>query len=173
MIAGVDALKGYYVCRQWYYYSGELMVELTEGGLDYAGPDHLVEKYPELGEGDAYAKPQEAAVAAVRVMRAWQKDEPDKEVHLTVRTQLAGYFGMEGEPWTIRDIRLWAAEAWEKLPRCARCGEVVPEDGAYGNCRTVFDDNEYPFCSEYCADQDWFESETEREEYEAELEEVE
>jgi hypothetical protein len=159
-LAGVDAQKGYYVCRQWYYYSGERMVELTEGGLDFSGPDQLVAQYPELGECRAFERPQEAALAAIKVMKAWQKDAPNEEIHVTVRSQLAGYSGMEGEPWTIRDIRLWAQEAWEaweKLPKCVRCGEVVSEDDAYGNCRTVFNDNMYPFCSEYCAEEDYYE----------------
>ena len=164
MIAGVDALRGYYVCCQHYYYSGDYAVEITEGGLDYAGPDHLVEQYPELGEGEAFQNPQDAALAAFKILRAWRKDEPEKHVILTVRTQLAGYWGMEGEPWETGDVKRWAREAWEALPKCPRCGEPKPEEG-WGNCFTVFDD-EYPYCSEYCADEHYHEMMQELEEEE-------
>lgn len=150
-IAGVDALKGYYVCRQWYYYTGELMVEITEGGLDYAGPDHLSEMYP--GEGKAYKKPQSAALAAIKIRDRWQKDEPDNKVHICVRSQLAGYFGEEGDPISVGNLARWARETWANLPKCARCGDVLPEE-KWGNVYTVFE-GEYPYCSENCAENDY------------------
>lgn len=162
MIAGIDALGGYYVCCQLYYYSGERTVEITEGGLDYAGPDMLVNRYP--GEGDAYQKPQSAALAALKIQKLWQVDRPDEEIFITVRSQLGGYFGLEGENMTSGEVAKWAREEWAELPKCARCGEVMPENG-YGNEFTIFD-NEYPFCREYCADEDQQEQWAELEEEE-------
>lgn len=154
MIAGDDALGGYYVCRQLYYYTGELMVEITEGGLDYAGPDMLVNRYPD--EAEAYQHPRQAAQAAIKIQKLWQADEPADTVHICVRSQVGGYFGLEGEPITPADLLAWTHAAWAALPKCQRCGDVMPENG-YGNEFTIFD-NEYPFCSENCADnaqQEW------------------
>ena len=155
MIAGRDALKGYYVCRQWYYYTNEMMVEITEGGLDYSGPDQLVEQYP--GEGETYDKPQSAALAALKIQKLWQDHVTDREIFVCVRSETAGYLGLEGDPMTPGEVARWAREAWQALPRCAHCNGVMPSTRErWGNDFTIFEENEYPFCSEYCADEDYY-----------------
>ena len=143
----------YGISRQIYYYTGEHMVEIQEGGIDYAGPDMLVPHYG-YGEGREFDRPQAAALEAIKIMKAWQVDEEEK-IHLTVRGQLAGEWGCEGDPMTIGEVAKWAREEWRVLPKCEHCGEVLPgENQRYGHEYTMYD-NEYPFCSKNCAENNY------------------
>lgn len=61
----------YFVSRQMYWPFGDKVIEIAEGGVDYANPDMLVVGFPELGEGVEYDDPREALEAAFRIRDAW------------------------------------------------------------------------------------------------------
>ena len=147
--------KNYFVSRQKYYYSGESVVEVESNGLDYAGSDMLVKKY--RGEGQSYASPIEAVEVAIEICRQWRIDG-EHLAHVGVGS--TGGMGFEIEPTTFKQARLWAKEAFEELPKCDRCGDILPKE-----YYTLYDiDNDEKYCGEYCADKAYeFYSEAENE----------
>lgn len=100
----------FFVSRQKYYYSGVPVVEVTSGGLDYAGADMLVPKFP--GEGMEYDDPVEAIEAAICICREWRKAGEKKA---SVGVGSTGGMGMELEPSTFADVRAWAQKRLEKM----------------------------------------------------------
>lgn len=138
-------MSKYFVSRQHYYYSGECMVEIACGGLDYANADMLVEKY--VGEGEEYADPREAAIAAIEVCKDWRKDD-QKDAKVTVVS--TGGFSLEGEGMTFAQVKEWAEKAYEKLPKCDYCGELLGKE-TWQNEES--DWTGFTFCREYCAEQ--------------------
>lgn len=143
----------YIVTRQLYYYSGERVVEVTAGGIDYAGPDALYGQYE--GEWKEYTDPVHAVDAAIEIRRQWKADS-GRRVRLTTRSKTAGAFGMEGEFTTEREARRWAVKELAALPRCSRCGELLPEKRDRFHNYYLEDEE---FCSEYCAEEAWREYE--------------
>lgn len=148
--------KNFVVTRQEYYYSGARVVEIETRGWDYVGTGALVLRYSELGEGDTFDDPREAAMVAYRVWREWVRDEDD--VQMSFGT--TGGIGTEHDPqdtdendnpiyMTPIQVFMHADAAWENLPKCEYCGDVLGED-RYGN---EFSEDEYPYCSEYCAEE--------------------
>jgi hypothetical protein len=143
---------GYYVSRQHYYYSGENVVEIEPGGLDYSGPDMLTTKYP--GEGVEFDDPRDAVEAAIRIRDSWRADAGET-VHISYG-QTTGGMGMEHESDdTDNDeaARDWARRRWDEVPKCDRCGEALPtrRDGKpifYYNLDLGEDSGR--FCSEVC-----------------------
>lgn len=91
------------VTRQHYYYSGEMLVEVTSGGFDYAGADCLMPKYP--GEGHEFDDPVEAVHAATQIRKAWCRAVKEPR-GLAVGT--TGGMGLELEPCTIQEALAWA-----------------------------------------------------------------
>lgn len=73
-----DTATKFFVSRQQYYYSGTSTVEVTAGGLDYAGADMLRTKYRHLGESEEYTSAVEAVKAAIAIRDAWIRDYPAK-----------------------------------------------------------------------------------------------
>ena len=138
----------YVVTRQAYYYQRGLWVEVAAGGLDYSGPDMLVEGYKHLGEGQEYTDPREAVEAAIAIAKAWRKDE-HKLVHLTSKGEAWGALGGEGEAVSARQLQRWAEKEYEHLDKCAQCGEVLAKHGRY---RLIDYDSDGEFCSESCCD---------------------
>jgi len=139
----------WFVSRQHYWHSGDLVVEIAGGGLDYANADMLCDKYPKLGEGQEYDDPREAVRAAIAIRDAWNKDESE-----TARVE-AGFTGgwsmpFEEEP-TDEDLIAWAQKEWESIPKCPGCGEPMYSDERYGHQFT----DEYEFCSQSCAEKDY------------------
>jgi len=96
----------YFVSRQCYWPDGQLTVEIAGGGLDYANPDMLVEKYKHLGEGREYEDPMEAAEAAIEIARAWRMDAPDERI--SVATGCTMGFTMPFEPSSQKKVLAWA-----------------------------------------------------------------
>jgi hypothetical protein len=140
---------GIYVSRQSYYYSGERVVEVELNGLDYSGADMLSVGYKNLGEGKEYDDPREAIKAAVAIRDAWRKDEPDEEINIALGS--TGGMGMEIEPTekTDDELKEWAEERWNALPKCERCGDVLDPKDTYH--RVDFPDFG-DFCSENCVE---------------------
>lgn len=144
----------WFVSRQCYWgvEEGEdLVVEIAYGGTDYANPDMLSDPggiYGKLGSCKEYSDPREALTAALAVREEWQKQEKD-----TIRIE-HGYTGGMTMPFMSfpddEELKKWAADEWEKLPKCDICGEVRHE--TYRLCE---DPLAGEFCSELCAEKAW------------------
>jgi len=140
----------YFVSRQAYFYNKCHFVEVASGGLDYAGPDMLAAdaRYRHFGDCQEYADPRDAVEAAIRIVRAWRHDLRSV-VRLTAKGVVGGAFGVEGEPLTVPEIRKWADQEWESLPKCARCGKPLP--CKRDRVQLIDDPGIGEFCSEECA----------------------
>lgn len=136
----------YFVSRQCYWPDGTKVVEIAAGGSDFANADMYVPKYRQLGEGQEYTDPREAANAAIEVLRAWRKDGEKKA---KVAYGATGGFTMPFEPCTIKEVQKWAEGAYERCPKCAQCGEPLGKV-KYRSADSYHDDEE--FCSEYCCE---------------------
>ncbi len=141
----------YGISRQIYYYTGDHVVEIQCGGIDYAGPDMLVCAFG-YGEGREFDDPKEATLEAIKVLRAWRKAEPESDINLTVRGRLAGEWGCEGEPMPVHDVIVWARAEFDRLDRCPRCAEIMPTNERDWWSHEFTD---IKFCSENCANLDW------------------
>jgi hypothetical protein len=156
-----DKTPKFYVSRQNYYYSGEHVVEITSGGADYAGADMYTPHYD--GEGCEYEDPREAVKTAIEIRDSWKADRPDLEI--SIAAGCTGGMGLELEPQEDDEALIaWAEVRYQKLPKCDRCGKVLPEE------HYVVEDEK--FCSEYCAKEAVAALFPEEEESEEELEEV-
>lgn len=137
------------VSRQHQWSTGNYVVEISAGGIDYMNPDALCQKYP--GELKEYHNPEDAVETAIKIAEAWQKDAPEQMI-LIDHGGTGGYTmpfdGMELNEDTYKILREWAAEQLEKLPKCDGCGELI-EGPAY-----ILNDygDEWKFCREYCAE---------------------
>lgn len=120
---------------------GTKVVEVACGGCDFANPGMYVPKYRNLGEGEEFTDPREAANAAIEVLRAWRKDG---EKRARVAYGATGGFTMPFEPSTIKEVQKWAEGAYQRCPKCAQCGVPI------GKIKYRSDDEE--FCSEYCCE---------------------
>lgn len=143
------------VTRQHRWHDGEYTVEISEGGIDYSGPDALCKKYP--GEFEEFSDPREAVEAALRIAKEWRKVE--KRVKMVMGANLDMCVG---DPVAIsvaeRSFKKVAKKLWEAAPKCDRCGEILPERAF----KMVDFDGE--FCSENCAERAWeFEMESQQE----------
>lgn len=146
-------MKKYYVSRQAYYYSGESVVEIAIGGLDYSNADMLVAKYN--GEGDEYENPLEAAQAAIEICKAWRNDG-QKDAKVTVVN--TGGYSLEGESMTFKQVLDWGKAAYAKAEKCDHCGKLLPEKYYLNN---ESDWTGFKFCREYCAEENQSVEETE------------
>lgn len=143
----------FYVSRQHYYYSGELCVEIAQGGLDYAGSDMLVEKYK--GEGEEYIGMVAAVEAAIAIAEAWQNDVKNEEIFLSCGCTHGIFTEMEGKKINdefLKELRDGANRFDEQLPKCDQCGEIIEEE------YKLWDYEDWQFCREYCAEE-WYANE--------------
>jgi hypothetical protein len=130
------------VSRQYYFYSGEYIVEIAYPSIDYTGPDMLVERYPEEGE---YSDPREALDAAIAIQKAWQADCPEESIGITF-----GHFdSIEGEPEEIKNLRTEIEKFYQELPKCDQCGKLLDENRT---CMLWDDPDMGRYCSEQCAE---------------------
>ena len=146
--------KGYFVSRQQYYYSGDAVVEIATNSIDSAGADMLGEKFRREGEGDTYADPREAASAAIAILDAWKKTNPD------VAGIAVGNFsmGFEGEPKDPGEVTAWAQEKYDDLPKCeCGCGHVIGAEYCKWDDFMFVNENHYetwlgeqPICCNKC-----------------------
>lgn len=135
----------WFVSRQCYWGvdpDEQNVVEIAQGGCDYANPDMLVEKYE--GEGKTYTDPVEAVEASLKIAEQWHKDSP--ELIIGVAHGSTGGMTMPFEADEQEKLREWAKKTLEALPKCDRCGAVLPEE-----YYTVPDLDDEKFCREYCA----------------------
>jgi hypothetical protein len=119
-------------------------VEIASGGLDYANPDMLVEKY--AGEGSEYANPVEALEAALEIAKQWKQDKP--ELKINIAHGFTGGYTMPFEPDSEEQLKEWAQKTYESLKKCGQCGEILGKE----TWRMSEDHDLGEFCSEYCAD---------------------
>lgn len=124
------------------------VVEIAVGGIDYMNPDALGARWP--GELQEFDDPREAVEAAIKIKDAWLASG---ESNAKVAYGCTMGFTMPMDAKEDDQARAWAEQAYEKLPKCRECANVLPKH-PYGNEHTVMLDNEYPFCSEHCADKD-------------------
>lgn len=142
----------FYVHRIHRWPDGAFLVEVSEG-MDSADPGVLTEKYRHLGEFVAYDNPKEAAIAAVRIQRQWEKDNPGfwmEHPPTLSAIGLVGELGIPSEEMTALELFTWARKRYELIPRCARCNNPYSENERY----TIYDSfDDEGFCSEYCAEE--------------------
>jgi hypothetical protein len=136
----------YFVSRQCYWgvdTDDQNVVEIASGGLDYANPDMLVEKY--AGEGQEYKDPREALEAALSIAKQWKQDKP--ELVINIAHGFTGGYTMPFEPDSEDQLKAWAQEIYESLKKCDHCGDVMGKEVWH-----VTDDPDLgDFCSENCA----------------------
>jgi hypothetical protein len=137
----------WFVSRQCYWGvdpDEQEVVEIASGGIDYANPDMLVAKY--AGEGEEYSDPREAVNAAIVIAEQWKLDKPDYVI--SIARGCTGGYTMPFESDDVENLKKWAIETYEKLPKCDRCGEILQEGST---CRLTDDPDYGEFCSENCA----------------------
>lgn len=132
----------YTVTRQRQWPEGTAMVEVSGGGLDYTNPDALGAKYP--GEFETYTDPREAVETAIAICRAWRKDDAPGA---RVAYGATGGMTMPFDSCSFEEARVWARRAYERLPKCARCGDPLPPHPYR------LPDSDERFCREYCAEE--------------------
>lgn len=148
----------YTVTRQSQWATGDNVVEVSYGGIDYCNPDALVKKYD--GEFEEFRDPREAAEVAIRICQEWRKDrthvsnglkyKADKQRPKVGAGATSGWT-MPFEPSTFKELRAWAKAEWNSLEKCNRCGEPLPEKRK----RWRADDwSGMEYCSEYCAEKE-------------------
>lgn len=143
----------YFVNCQHQYYSGNYLVEIAYPDRDSMGSDMLATNYADEGE---YSDPREALEAAIKVREMLQADYPNETVGIAF-----GHFEMvEGEPQDMEELKAEIEKHYESLPKCDRCGKLI-EDGSH----VIYGDPDFgEFCSEFCAEEAYFENERDTEE---------
>lgn len=135
----------YTVTRQSQWPSGDQLVEVSAGGLDYSNPDMLVPKWARLGEMDTFDSPILAVEAAINICEAWRRDGcPEAQIGYGA----TGGMTMPFDACTYEEARAWAAKREAELPRCDRCEELLGRERY-----TVPEMDDQQFCREYCAEE--------------------
>lgn len=138
----------FFVSRQRYWGVDEdegTVVEVAQGGLDYANPGMMGVHFSHLGEGQEFTNPKEAVEAAIRVCDAWRALG---EQNAKVSFGFTGGNSLPFEPKSYDDLRQKAEELYEKLPKCSECSELLGKE-TYTHDLNCGDEE---FCSENCAD---------------------
>jgi len=134
----------YTVTRQAQW-MGNLMGEISEGGFDFVNPDMLSEEYS--GEGETFADPRDAVNVAIGIYNLWRVDMPGEDIYIGYGNTL--WFTMPFEASCVPDIKEWAQKEYDILPKCDRCGDILPDDAA--EIWQLIDIDDLLFCSENCA----------------------
>lgn len=145
------AVNEFTVTRQKRWGEEHPTVEITQGGIDYTGPDALSQKY--IGEFETFTNMTEAVETAISIAKAWQADS-DEEIHIGCGFTHGTSMPLDCEPAnedTYNTLIAGAKEFDENLPKCAQCGDFLGKN-KYGNADT----GEYDCCSEHCAEQHHF-----------------
>ena len=141
------------VTRQLQWSTGNKVVEINQGDLDYANPDMLVIQFRKLGEGETFEGMTPAVEAAIAICKEWRKT--DKKVMIDLGCTHGMTMPFEGQKLTKKvekELLERAQEFDEKLEKCEQCGKVLGKV-KYGNVEY----GEYNCCSEYCAERYWAE----------------
>lgn len=147
----------YTVTRQAQF-MGELEVEISAGGFDYVNPDMLSPKYD--GEGETFTDPIDAVDAAISIFNAWRADAPGADIYIGYGDTMG--YTIPFEASSVPEIKEWAQKEYDTLPKCDRCGEILPDDR---DVWQLIDIEDMRFCSENCADNAWNEMFKEEEDY--------
>jgi len=131
----------YTITRQRQWPDGTLVVEISEGGLDYSNPNALRRKYE--GEFQEIADPIKAVTIGIFIFESWKKDEPKEDIFIGYGGTLG--YTMPFEPSQINQIKEWAQKEYTKIPICYNCGELIDPDTDY-----ILDEWDNPFCSVQC-----------------------
>jgi hypothetical protein len=144
------------VTRQIRWIDGLYIVEISQGGIEYTNPDALIPEYS--GEYEEYVGMEAAVQAAIEIARLWKKDvNRNKKIYIAVGCTYGTSAQFNTEPDTEKVFQRLLKEAKafdEKLPKCVRCGDLLTGEN-YRNDLCEFE--EYPFCSENCAENDYYE----------------
>ena len=130
--------------HQWIN-SGQPVVEVSAGSLDYTNPDALSKAF--AGEFETFTDPTEAAETAIRICRAWRQAG---ERRATVGHGATGGSTMPFEPCSFKELREWAQERLAALPRCPQCGGLMGSERWKPTVFYVEDDE--ACCSASCCD---------------------
>lgn len=138
------------VTKQFSWPDGNLIVEISSGGIDFCNPDALWQKYP--GEFEDFEDPREAVETAIKIAKYWQSDLPDETIY--IGRGATGGMTMPFDPLPLEEgvflgLRQWADERYAKLPKCDECWGILPEDPH--KCWKIHTWPEL-FCSECCCD---------------------
>lgn len=144
----------YTLTRQCYFASDQpYVVEISHGDLDSTGSDAYAKHYK--GEFETLQDPREAVDVALAIATAWKKDKPELDIHIAHGFTAGSTLQLEpeSEDWeeNVAALKKWAAEAWEKLPKCS-CGEPLPEERKQYTLCEPYDDMDEAYCSERCAE---------------------
>ncbi len=146
----------YVVTRQRQWPEGELVVEISEGGIDYTNPDALSAKFER--EFEEIMDPREAVEVAINIAEDWQASL-DKNLKTNKERKMVGIahgatggFTMPFEPTETEELIKWAEETYRKLPKCDECGGILPDERERFIC---VEWSEREFCSERCAERAW------------------
>lgn len=138
----------YFVCRQNYWGVDDEdshIVEIAIGGRDYANADMLSPIWVSLGEGKEFNDPREAVRAAIDICEEWKKHgRPQAKVGMGATMGFTAPF--DGEEYY--DLQQRAERLYEKLPKCAQCGDLLSEKN-YTHPDLMDDEH---FCSEVCVE---------------------
>lgn len=140
----------YFVSRQNYWdrcAPEASVVEVVIGGSDYANADMLGVKWPHLGEGKEFSDPREAVEAAIAICEEWKKE--DEYASVGMGATLGFTMSFDGEDYDT--LRKRAEEMYQKLPKCAQCGELLGKETYTHD----YADQDEKFCREYCAEKNY------------------
>ncbi len=161
------------VTRQSQWPDGDQVVEISSGGIDYCNPDALCKRYP--GEFEEFDNPQEAVEAGIRIAQQWRDDCPELTILIGSGATGGDTMPFDGLPLTIQTynkLRHSAKKCYEELPKCDRCGDILPSN-ENDQFRLIDCCEDERFCSENCANMAYEFYCAEMAELDAELEEVE
>jgi len=137
----------YFVSRQKYWPDGRCVVEIANGGLDYANPDMLNPKFN--GEGREYIDPREALMVARQIAKEWKNSNPKLEIE--IGAGCTGGFTLPFDGKDNEELDKWAETQYNNLKKCDHCGDVI--DNNNKNKQFIIQDLEdCVFCSENCAE---------------------
>lgn len=138
------------VTRQSRWVDGLQVVEINQGGLDYANADMLTPTFRNLGEGETFSGMKEAVEAGIAIANKWQETAQNPIYIAIGNTHGMGLTLDEQEVTkdTCEDLLKRAEEYDENLPKCDHCGEILGKDTF-----TLIDFDDMKFCSEFCAEE--------------------
>lgn len=143
----------YTITRQCQWPEGNLMVEISYGGIDYCNPDALIKEYD--GEFKEFEDPREALKVAFSIRDKWKKDSGEE---ISIGVGYTGGMTMPFEPSSDDELIEWAEKEYEKLEKCPICNEIMEGKYEYYLRTNVYPDGEvdiyydgYKYCSEKCA----------------------
>ena len=119
----------FFVSRQCYWGvdpSERNVVEVAQGGCDYANADMLVIEHSNLGEGETFKGMTPAVEAAIKVAEAWKKEQPELTISVVAGCTMGFTMPFVGTDHAGDTQKLLeeAKEFDEKLPKCSICGEI-------------------------------------------------